>query len=119
MNSTIDRLKIIFIGIFLVSGVALWAFQILYVMPAKKCEAGGQWWDRGRRVCAQPIYIPDMTGRPEGVSRKEWSERKAAEEVQRDHLGYPQATAPAAPAASAPATPPALPQAPPPLPAAK
>lgn len=108
MNSTIDRLKIIFIGIFLVSGVGLWAFQILYVLPAKKCEAAGQWWDRDQRVCAQPIYIPDITGRPEGVSRKAWSEKKAAEEVQRDHLGYPESPAapavPAVPAAPAPAT---------------
>jgi hypothetical protein len=101
MNSTIDRLKLIFLGIFAISGVALWAFQILYVMPAKKCEAGGQWWDSGRRVCAQPIYIPDMTGRPEGVSRREWSEKKAAEEMLRDRLAYPEA------AAAAPATPPA------------
>ncbi len=102
MNSTIDRLKLIFLGIFAISGIALWVFQILYVMPAKKCEAGGQWWDRDRRVCAQPIYIPDMTGRPEGVSRKEWSEKKAAEETQRDRMAYP--VAPAAPAA-APAAP--------------
>lgn len=105
MNPTIDRLKLIFLGVFAVACVALWAYQILYVWPAKKCEAGGQWWDRDRRVCAQPIYIPDITGRPAGVSRKAWSEQKAAEENQRDHLGYPAAPVTPAPAAKAPATP--------------
>lgn len=99
MNSTIDRLKLIFIGVFLISGIGLWAFQILYVMPAKKCEAAGQWWDRDRRICAQPIYIPDITGRPEGVSRREWSEKKAAEANQREQMAYPEAPTGTPPAA--------------------
>jgi hypothetical protein len=103
MNPTIDRLKLIFLGLFAVGCAALWAYQILYVWPAKRCEGGGQWWDSSRRVCAQPIYIPDITGRPEGVSRKAWSEKKAAEETRRDNLGYPAAT----PAAPAPAPAPA------------
>ena len=109
MNSTIDRLKILFVVIFAIGCAAIWAYQIFYVWPAKKCEAGGQWWDRDRRVCAQPIYIPDITGRPEGVSRREWSEKKAAEKNQRDQLAYPGSPpAPAAPATPAPkAAPPA------------
>ncbi len=108
MNPTIDRLKLVFLGIFAVACAAVWAYQIFYVWPAKRCEEGGQWWDGDRRVCAQPIYIPDITGRPAGVSRKEWSEKKAAEENQRDHLGYPAAsTPPAAAPAPAPATAPA------------
>ena len=67
MNPTIDRLKLVFLGVFAVACAAVWAYQIFYVWPAKRCEAGGQWWDRDRRVCAQPIYIPDITGRPAGT----------------------------------------------------
>ena len=81
MNPTIDRLKLIFLGIFVVLAAASWGYQILWVWPARQCEAKGAWWDPQTRICAAPIYIPDVTGRPEGVTRKEWSEKKAAEVV--------------------------------------
>jgi hypothetical protein len=100
MNRTIDRLKLIFLGIFAIGVVAIWAYQILVVVPARRCEGNGQWWDRDRRICAQPLYIPDITGRPAGMSRKEWSEKKAAEDMAREREGYP-AGAPAAPAPAA------------------
>lgn len=109
MNRTIDRLKLVFLGIFAVGCVGIWAYQIFFVWPAKRCEAQGQWWDNATRVCARPIYIPDITGRPEGMSRKDWSEKKAAEKVQQEQEGF----AAPAPAAAAPA------QAAPPAPAAK
>jgi hypothetical protein len=79
MNRTIDRLKLIFLGVFFVLAAASWGYQALWVWPAKNCEADGKWWDGSTRTCAHPIYIPDLTGRPAGVSRKEWSEKKAAE----------------------------------------
>lgn len=105
MNRTIDRLKLIFLGIFALGCAGVWAYQILYVMPAKKCDAQGQWWDGATRTCARPIYIPSLTGRPEGMSRKEWSEKQAAAKIQREQEGYPTdeaaAPAPAAPAAAA------------------
>ena len=41
-------------------------------------QAGG-WWDNETRVCGQPIYIPDITGRQEGETRQEASMRQAAE----------------------------------------
>jgi hypothetical protein len=105
MNRTIDRLKLIFLGVFAVGCVALWAFQIFFVMPAKKCDAQGQWWDSATRICARPIYIPDLTGRPEGMSRKEWSDKKAAEKAAEDREGFTARRAPetATPAAEAPA----------------
>ncbi|HRD47392.1 MAG TPA: hypothetical protein PLF78_13015, partial [Caulobacter sp.] len=71
MNSTIDRLKLIFLGIFALGCAGVWAYQILWAMPAKRCEANGQWWDGERRICAQPLMISSITGRPVGMSRKE------------------------------------------------
>lgn len=103
MNRTIDRLKLVFLGIFAVGCAGIWAYQIFFVLPAKRCEAQGQWWDNATRVCARPIYIPDITGRPEGMSRKEWSEKKAAEKVQQEQEGFAAQRAPAPAADEAPA----------------
>src|SRR5215217_4434009 len=89
MNPTIDRLKLVFLGIFAVMCAGLWAYQIFYVWPAKRCDADGMWWDRSTRICAQPIYVPSITGRPAGMSRKEWSEKQAIRQNERDAEGYP------------------------------
>jgi hypothetical protein len=89
MNPTIDRLKLFFLAVFAVGTVGVWAYQIFYVWPAKTCDNRGGWWDRQMRICATPIYVPSITGRPVGVSRKAWSERQAALQAQRDREGYP------------------------------
>ncbi|MCF8504904.1 MAG: hypothetical protein K9G59_08315 [Caulobacter sp.] len=89
MNLTITRLKLFFLVLFAVGTVGIWAYQIFYVWPAQKCDDRGAWWDRKGRVCATPLYIPSLTGRPVGMSRKEWSEKQAARQVQRDREGYP------------------------------
>lgn len=109
MKSTIDRLKLIFLGVFALACAGVWAFQIFYVMPARKCEANGQWWDGATRICAQPIAIASLTGRPAGMSRREWSEKQAALLAEREREGYPAggetAPAPAPVPQSAPAAP--------------
>jgi hypothetical protein len=87
MNRTIDRLKIIFLGIFAVGVVAIWGYQIFWVWPAKQCEAQHRWWDGSTRTCATPLYIPALTGRPKGVSREEWSKQQAAAEQLRERMG--------------------------------
>lgn len=102
MNPTINRLKLLFLVLFAIGAVGIWAYQIFYVWPAHRCDEQGRWWDRKGRVCATPIYIPSITGRPKGMSRKAWSERQAAREIQREQEGYPTAEA-AAPAPKAPA----------------
>jgi len=63
MNPTIERLKLIFLGVFaiLVAGVIVWTFG--WAIPAKKCTDAKKWWDAGERVCAQPVLISDITGR--------------------------------------------------------
>jgi hypothetical protein len=83
MNPTIDKLKLLFLGIFVIGAAASWGYQVFWKWPQRECESKGAWWDGATRTCAAPLYIPDITGRPEGMSRKEWSEKKAAEVVQK------------------------------------
>jgi hypothetical protein len=66
MNRLIDRLKLFFLGLFAISCVAVWTYELLWAAPRKACEAHGNWWDPFSRVCATPIYLPNLTGRPIG-----------------------------------------------------
>lgn len=63
MNPNIERLKVIFVGVFilLVVGVVVW--QVGWIIPQQNCEKAHKWWDNGQRVCAQPVLISDITGR--------------------------------------------------------
>jgi hypothetical protein len=64
MDRTINRLKLIFLGIFAVLAAAMLVWQIGWVFPMKKCEVEQhKWWDSSQRVCAQPILTSDITGR--------------------------------------------------------
>jgi hypothetical protein len=67
MNRLIDRLKIFFLGLFAISCVVVWVYQLVWVAPMKACEAHGNWWDPLSRVCATPIYLPNLTGRTVGA----------------------------------------------------
>jgi hypothetical protein len=64
MNPLIDRMKLFFLGVFAIACIAVWAYQLLWAGPAKRCESQGNWWDGQSRVCATPIYLPNLTGRP-------------------------------------------------------
>ena len=64
MNRTIDRTKLLFLGLFVVVSAAAWAYQLWVIAPRQNCEQGGGWWDPEGRVCAAPIYLPKLTGRP-------------------------------------------------------
>jgi hypothetical protein len=66
MQVTILRLKIIFLLIFAISSVGVFAYHYYYVWPRDRCESAGKWWEPGGRVCAQPIMLPKLTGRPFG-----------------------------------------------------
>lgn len=63
MNPTIERLKLVFLGVFLLAAVAVVVWQVGWAMPAKRCAADHKWWDHSQRVCATPILISDVTGR--------------------------------------------------------
>jgi hypothetical protein len=63
MNPTLDRLKLIFLGVFVVLTVAMLVWQVGWIWPQQNCEKAHRWWDNSQRVCAQPVLISDITGR--------------------------------------------------------
>ena len=64
MNPNIERLKLIFIGLFVVAAIGVGVWQFWWVMPAQKCEKEQRkWWDSAERVCATPVLVSDITGR--------------------------------------------------------
>jgi len=65
-NRTIERLFVLFIGLFAVSLVAVAVYQLVCVLPAKHCEAHGWWWDGETRQCGMPVSITSLTHRPIG-----------------------------------------------------
>lgn len=67
MNRTLNRLKIIFIGLFLVSSAAVLAYHYLWVWPKDRCEARGGAW-AGRWLKCGTIYsIETLTRRPNNL----------------------------------------------------
>ena len=65
MNPNIERLKLIFIGAFVIAivGVAVW--QVGWIIPSRKCEVENRgWWDPGQRICARPVLVTTLTRRP-------------------------------------------------------
>jgi hypothetical protein len=64
MKRFINLLMVGFLAVFAFGAVAIGYYQFAYVIPAKRCEGSGKWWDPQSRSCATPIYIPHITGRP-------------------------------------------------------
>lgn len=84
MNHLIDRLKLFFLGLFAISCVAVWTYELLWVAPRKACEAHGNWWDPASRECATPIYLPNLTGRPIGGLSPAQLKARAQQAAQRE-----------------------------------
>ncbi len=63
MPSTFNKFKYAFLGSLLLIVTVLAAYQFLYAVPQKKCEAAGDWWSFRYRECAHPMRIVDITGR--------------------------------------------------------
>lgn len=78
---TMKRLSVLFLSIFAVMLAGLFAYENLVVAPGDRCEAGGKWWDAESRVCAQPISIAEITGRPNPGDRAAASDAKNRELV--------------------------------------
>ncbi len=87
MKSNLNRLMLIFLGVFtlLVVGALVW--QVGWIIPMKKCESAHKWWDYSSRVCAQPVLISDITGRT--------IDDKAAEAEAKATIGRPVPASPA------------------------
>lgn len=79
---TMKRLSVLFLCTFAVAIGATFAWQALVKAPGDRCEASGKWWDPESRICAQPISIAEITGRPIGQSRAEASNAKNRELIQ-------------------------------------
>jgi hypothetical protein len=58
------RLKYAFFGLFLLGSAASAYYQIWIVKPRDDCQRAGGWWDGEERICATPIDISRITGRP-------------------------------------------------------
>lgn len=78
---TMKRLSVLFLASFAVLVGAMFTWQALVVAPGERCEAGGKWWDPQGRVCAQPISIAEITGRPDPGRRAAASAEKNRELV--------------------------------------
>jgi hypothetical protein len=69
MNNFVQRVMIAFAGVFALSVVAIFVYFFVWQRPEQRCEALGNWWDPNGRVCAKPIFLPNITHRPIGVKR--------------------------------------------------
>ena len=76
---TMKRLSVLFLCTFAVLVGATFAWQGLVKAPGERCEARGMWWDASARMCAQPISIAEITGRPIGMTRAQASDAKNRE----------------------------------------
>ena len=64
MHKTFDRLRLIFLGLFILGTGAAWVYQVLWLQPERECVARGNWWHAKGRTCAVPVDITAITGRP-------------------------------------------------------
>ena len=67
MDKTLKRLKLLFLGLFLIGAAASGIYQIFWLRPEKACLARGNWWSNTQRVCAVPVDITQITGRAKGA----------------------------------------------------
>lgn len=80
------RLKLIFVAIFALAGLGIWAYHLTVVIPrdrcasqsgvwvaekrqctfppSARCEAKGGWWEPKSQVCAKVFDVPSFTHRP-------------------------------------------------------
>lgn len=65
MNKTIDQLKLIFIGAFILMIALTAVVQVFYIIPMRRCEASGNWWAARYMRCAVPVDVQRFTGRPD------------------------------------------------------
>lgn len=82
---TMPRLSLIFGVMFTLAVGGVMTFRHLWLAPGDRCEAAGKWWDMESRICAKPISIAEITGRPNGESREAASREKNRELVRIEH----------------------------------
>jgi hypothetical protein len=78
---TTRRIGILFFGLFAILVTGMLVVQRFWIDPEKQCIKTGRWWYEAGRECVQPIYLPDITQRPAGVTRAEASAQQNRELV--------------------------------------
>jgi len=66
MNRFLQRLMLSFLAVFVLAAIASILYAVYWQAPAQRCGLHGNWWDPSSRVCAKPIFLPDITHRPLG-----------------------------------------------------
>jgi hypothetical protein len=64
MNRSFNRLKYIFLGLFVLGCAGVLTYHSLWVWPKARCEQNGGWWAGKWMKCATPFPIQILTGRP-------------------------------------------------------
>jgi hypothetical protein len=64
MTDTINKVMWGFVAAFFAGVIAVYIWQAVWIWPEKRCLAAHKWWDSGQRVCATPIELRTLTGRP-------------------------------------------------------
>ena len=63
MPSNFNKFKYALLGTILLAVTVITAYQLLYAIPEKKCDAAHAWWSFRYRQCYVPTPIVDLTGR--------------------------------------------------------
>ena len=67
MQRTLFRLKILFLVLFAIGTTGSIVYHLMWVKPSRACAAKAGWWAPRTRVCATPIDVTAITGRPRGA----------------------------------------------------
>lgn len=69
-------LRTLFLALFALGSAGAAAYHWFIVRPEKRCEERAGWYDPEKRICATPLLISDITGRP--LNQKRTPEEIAA-----------------------------------------
>jgi len=89
MPSNFNKFKYAFLGTVLLIATALAAYQFLYAVPQKKCDAAGDWWSFRYRHCFIPTPIVDITGRHKATAGATVSAAATAPVASASAAGHP------------------------------
>jgi len=71
------------LAIFVAAVLATFAYEMIFVWPAQRCEAGGDWWDARDLQCLTPVPIARFTSRGLSLSGPPATNQRVAPGVQR------------------------------------
>jgi len=69
MDRTFGRLRTVFLALFAIGVAAIAVYHFVWEVPEERCVERRGWWDPATRICARPVFLADLTGRPAGDKR--------------------------------------------------